>query len=146
MAKDGPVEILEVGCGDVPLGKEIIVGIQELEKSEDAIVIEKVLKRVICIDYSENLIEALRLRDKSDRTVQHSGLLEYQCADARKLPFESDHFHFVVEKGTMDAMLSDLETGSDDCRAIVAEMARVVAVRGTLVNKTPNMFDRVPRL
>ena len=36
----------------------------------------------------------------------------------------------------MDAMLSDLKTGSDNCRAIVAEMARAVAIGGKNVKES----------
>jgi hypothetical protein len=130
LAKDGPIEILEVGCGDVPLGKDIIAGIQELEKSEDTIVTEKILKRVICIDYSTMVIEAMRSREKLETTGNRSVPLEYEIADARKLPYESERFQFILEKGTMDAMLSDLKTGRENCRAIVSEMARVVSIGG----------------
>jgi hypothetical protein len=136
LAKDGPIEILEVGCGDVPLGKDIIAGIQELENSKDAIVTEKILKRVICVDYSTIVIEAMISKEKSDSAGKRSVPLEYVCADARKLPYENEQFQFILEKGTMDAMLSDLKTGSDNCRAIMAEMARVVAIGGKNVKES----------
>lgn len=133
LAKHGPIEILEVGCGDVPLGKDIIHSIKELEQSQGAIVADKILKSVTCIDYSQTVIDAMKSKQKSEGIAPPSIPLEYSCADARKLPYSDERFHFVLEKGTMDAMLSDSDQGSDNCRSIVAEMARVAARGGAIM-------------
>lgn len=131
LAKDGPIEILEVGCGDVPIGRDIIFGIKELEKSEQRIHADKILKSVTCIDYSDSVIEAMKAKQVSHRDMEPSIPLEFTRADARKLPYSNERFHFVFEKGTMDAMLSDSKMGNENCRSIVAEMARVLAMGGT---------------
>lgn len=133
LAKHGPIEILEVGCGDVPLGNDIIHGVKELEGAEGKIIADKILKSVICIDYSKTVIDAMKAKQQSEGLVTPSISLEYACEDARKLPYANERFHFILEKGTMDAMLSDSDKGSENCRSIVSEMARVVARGGKTV-------------
>lgn len=135
LAKDGPIDILEVGCGDVPLGSDLVSGIYELGKSSQAsdFSLEKVLKKVVCIDYSQTVIDALMRKSKAATSRGHTRLLEYACEDARSLPYDRESFHFLLEKGTMDAMLSEPKVGADNCRAIVSEMARVVKRRGVYI-------------
>ncbi len=133
LAKDGPIDILEVGCGDVPLGQDIISSIRELYRSEKRKDAGKILKSVTCIDYSSTVIEAMKAKQTSQTSGEPLIPLEFTCADARKLPYQDERFHFVLEKGTMDAMLSDSDMGSDNCRSIVAEMARVVTVGGMIL-------------
>jgi Methyltransferase domain len=133
LSKCGPIEVLEVGCGDVPLGNDILFGISEWAKATVGMSTSpsNVVKRVVCVDYSENVIEALKTKQKGSSSPTMIPL-EYECKDARKLPYESGRFKLILEKGTMDAMLSEPDVGADNCRAIVAEMARLVAIEGML--------------
>ena len=133
LARCGPIEVLEVGCGDVPLGNDIAFGISEyvnsvMDMSKSP---SHVLKRVVCVDYSENVIKALKTKQKANSSPARIPL-EYECKDARKLPYESGRFQLILEKGTMDAMLSEPDVGAGNCRSIVAEMARLVAIEGML--------------
>jgi len=132
LAKGGPIEILEVGCGDVPLGMDVVSGILEHGKYK-GISPSSILKRVVCIDYSKSVIDALRSTQKVDTNPPPLISLDFDCEDARKLPYETGRFHLVLEKGTMDAMLSEPTVGADNCRAIVAEMARLVSVKGVVM-------------
>lgn len=134
LARNGPIEILEVGCGDVPLGVDILSGIVEYGDSLKGMQASpaRILKRIICVDYSQTLIEELKTRQKASTNNTKMIPLDYECEDARTLPYETGRFQFILEKGTMDAMLSEPDVGPDNCRAIVAEMARLVAVRGML--------------
>ena len=59
--------------------------------------------------------------------------LEFATVDARKLPYPSAQFALVLEKGTLDAILSDPVDGTNDCVAVVAEAARVLIPGGCLV-------------
>jgi hypothetical protein len=129
LAKGGPIEILEVGCGDVPLGMDILGGVIE---SSNAIQVSpgEVVKKIVCVDYSKAVIEALKIKQKTSTDKTATISLDFECEDARKLPYESGRFQLILEKGTMDAMLSEPDVGPNNCRAIVAEMARLVAVRG----------------
>jgi len=47
--------------------------------------------------------------------------------------FRSESFDLVLEKGTLDAMLSDTDVGEAGCVAIVTECARILKTGGYLV-------------
>jgi ubiquinone/menaquinone biosynthesis C-methylase UbiE len=133
LARDGPISILEVGCGDVPLGRGIVKGIQDLE-SVAGVKATNILKRVVCLDYSKSVIESMKVEQQK---IESDGskwqvALEYAVADARDLPYANESFELVLEKGTMDAMLSDTEVGAENCRAIMSECARVLVIGGEL--------------
>ena len=135
LAKDGPISVLEVGCGDVPLGRDLLLGIQQLESMTGVEAIN-ILKRVICIDYSKNVIEKMKKQWEEDTkgvTRPPSVPLKYEIGDARKLSYPASNFELILEKGTMDAMLSDSDVGSENCRLIVAECARLLTIGGSLV-------------
>ena len=66
----------------------------------------------------------------SSTTSSSSVLLKYEVGDARKLSYADSSFELILEKGTMDAMLSDSDVGSENCRLIVAECARLLTVGG----------------
>jgi hypothetical protein len=51
--------------------------------------------------------------------------LQFEVADARELPYPDNSFHMVLEKGALDAMLSDRDQGITHCVQIVSECARV---------------------
>lgn len=128
LVSKGPIEILEVGCGDVPLGDDILAGLVQLE-SKLPQKIEKILIGVVCMDYSKNVIDSLE--KKGSQATGGNISIVYDCEDARKMKYASERFGLILEKGTMDAMLSDSKEGGENCREIVAEMARVLAIGGT---------------
>lgn len=140
LAKDGPISVVEVGCGDVPMGRDLARSIQDLEGST-GVGAADILKKVVCLDYSQNVVDAMReeqkLHDRSYAAKHSKGStipVTYEVADARKLPYADESFHLLLEKGTLDAMLSDNDgKGSNNCRLIVAECARVVSRRGCIV-------------
>lgn len=134
LAKNGPISVLEVGCGDVPLGTELAAELIRLEEQtgEKA---TKIAKRVVCCDYSDSVIAAMKdeLTKKTTDDTNHtqlSNIAEFVVEDARKMTHEDCTFDLVLEKGTLDAMLSDKESGAKNCVAIVTECARVLAVGG----------------
>ena len=185
LAKSGPVRVLEVGCGDMPLGKELAAELVELEhktKGKATAIVEK----IVCCDYSSEVIDLLKVsmptgtteHDKpSDNTIHENDneakdegskkveaesnvdgtdsnpvktipptdgsitsrvttiadILEYVTADARSMTYDDGSFHLILEKGTLDAMLSDKEEGVSNCVAIVKECARVLATGGESV-------------
>ena len=144
LAKDGPISVLEVGCGDVPLGAALAVELNELEYSTGQSV-ASVVKDIICTDYSQVVVDAMRKefapmpskesKAKAAKTVINVGKapLRFEVADARKLPYDKDSIHLILEKGTLDAMLSDKEEGIANCIQIVAECARVLSPSGYLL-------------
>ena len=138
LAKNGPIAILEVGCGDVPLGRDVIKNVQDLE-SVAGVEATKILKKVVCIDYSPTVVETMKQQEKEsfystqdniNGVTKYSAVvpLFYEIVDARKMPYEDESFDLILEKGTLDAMLSDTEVGADNCRSIVSECARALTM------------------
>ncbi|KAL3916525.1 MAG: hypothetical protein SGILL_005139, partial [Bacillariaceae sp.] len=138
LAQGGPVSVVEIGCGDVPLGRDLIASILEMERhvNEDAC---NILEKVVCLDYSQNVIDAMKEAqrvEKVSKTKANRSFIPliYEVADARELPYKDESFHLLLEKGTLDAMLSDCEgKGSENSRKIVAECARVLKKEGCMV-------------
>jgi hypothetical protein len=136
LVKNGPISIIEIGCGDVPLGRDLALGVKQLEP-ETGIKTERILKKVVCTDYSETVIKAMKEEQRQnkgtdDKDTSNTLPLVYEVADARKLPYADNSFEMVIEKGTLDAMLSDKELGSTNCRSIVAECARILSIGGEI--------------
>ena len=141
LAKDGPVSVIEIGCGDVPLGKDLASDLMTLEATTGAKA-RNVVKEIVCCDYSSAVISKCKENQlvdmgedrDTDESKDDSGgkllLVDYVTADARKLPYPNCSFHLALEKGTLDAMLSDKETGISSCTLIIAECARVLKEGG----------------
>lgn len=139
LAKDGPVSVLEIGCGDVPLGADLAIELISLEK-EGATKVDAVIKKIVCCDYSPTVIAMLNTQKQEAKGLESDDLatldtiLDYQVADARKMPqYKDKSIELVLEKGTLDAMLSDKEAGVTNCIAIVTEIARVLTIGGYIV-------------
>jgi SAM-dependent methyltransferase len=140
LAHKGPISVMEVGCGDMPLGRDLLSAVLELE-AEASVDASNILQNVVCLDYSKNVIEAMKSnqyrRDKSTNIKEKKKStipLTYQVADARNLPYQDATFDLILEKGTLDAMLSDRDgDGPENCRKIVAECARVATAGGCIV-------------
>ena len=151
LARDGPITVLEVGCGDVPLGRDLALGIENLpvndvpdfsDKGSDsgeglnAFNPTRIVTKVVCLDYSENVIGAMKALQKDQEVASDRGYrnvripIDYEVADARDLPYADRSYQLILEKGTLDAMLSDREKGSNNCIAIVKEMSRVLSIGG----------------
>lgn len=144
---DGPISVLEIGCGDVPLGTCLAEDIQNMEATSGA-ESELICNRIVCTDYSPTVIDMMKRghqkkrkvpsgntgedanEEKSSNTEGKQFSVEFQVADAREMPFQDDSFHLIFEKGTMDAMISDTEVGVSNCQKIVSESARVLASGG----------------
>jgi hypothetical protein len=136
LAKKSPISIIEIGCGDMPLGKGLALELSTMEETTGAKA-DKVVKKTVCCDYSSTVIflcnENQRRKGADDgMPSKHDKLflVDYVTADARKLQYPDCSFHLVLEKGTLDAMLSDKETGVDSCLQIMTECARVLKEGG----------------
>jgi len=147
LAVKGPISVLEIGCGDVPLGTGLAEDLQNME-AKTAAESKLICKRIVCTDYSPTVIDMMQRghqkkrklspgdaeedtnEEKSSNEEGKQPPLEFQVADAREMPFQDDSFHLIFEKGTMDAMISDTEVGVSNCQKIVSESARVLAPGG----------------
>jgi ubiquinone/menaquinone biosynthesis C-methylase UbiE len=73
----------------------------------------QVANKVTSIDFSEPAIQHMVERQATNVEVVSAlqgPSVEYLCMDATKLKFEDNSFDLVVEKGTLDALLTDEES------------------------------------
>ena len=90
---------LEIGCGMSLLSEELLK--------------HQVANKVTSIDFSEPAIQHMVERQATNVEVVSAlqgSSVEYLCMDATKLKFEDNSFDLVVEKGTLDALLTDEES------------------------------------
>ena len=134
-AKKRPISVIEIGCGDVPLGVDLATGIQRLEKeSHGQLEALELVEKVVCMDYSPSVIETLNESiTASSKDDAQSIPVIYEVADARKMTYEKESFDMIIEKGTLDAMISDKAVGKKNCIEIVGECARILAMGGVMV-------------
>ena len=141
LAKNGPISVLEVGCGNCPLGRDLAMSVEEHGTTigQDP---SSIIRKVICMDYSKNVIDSMKEEQKSQKIKEvTSKIMEkkqipifYEVVDARQLPYRDESFEMILEKGTLDAMLSDEDgNGPKNCRMIVSECARVLAIGGYII-------------
>ena len=131
-----PKKVLEIGCGDVPMGSDLVDDLISMQ-SQSTKSAESVVDEVTCIDYSETVVQKLIKEHKggSSQCKKSNNTLEvqYEIMDARKLPYDANSYDLIFEKGTMDAMLSDASEGVENCIQIVREMARVCSLGGSIL-------------
>jgi ubiquinone/menaquinone biosynthesis C-methylase UbiE len=110
---------LEIGCGDRPLVNRFHqLGIES--------------SNLYGMDFSQVVV---------DKLIQHQSNtdepnIQYLRADARKMPiFKSNDFNLVVDKGTIDAMLSSSNKKSSikNARSIVEEVVRILTKTGSFI-------------
>lgn len=102
--------VLEVGCGDSPL----VTGMLTAGHSG----------KMHAIDFSESIIRKVIEDRKKSGTSSES--IDYSVMDARKMVYEDDSWDAVIDKGTLDAMLCDKETGLTNARELTSEACRVL--------------------
>ena len=106
------VNALDIGCGMSLLSEELLV--------------HKIASKVTAIDFSDVAIEHMRKRSSSVG-------LEYIWMDATGLKFKDHSFDFVIEKGTLDALLTDESENSDmnsKGTKLLSEVKRVLSDEG----------------
>lgn len=149
MANFKPKKVLEIGCGDKPLGTCLVSDLISMQSDDNGLNVHQVLGEVMCIDYSETVVQTLIAQQKDELncnsstkqgdteqdTTQSSEQLvpSFQAMDARSLPLDSNSYDLILEKGTLDAMLSDENEGASNCIQIVKEMARVTSEGGAIL-------------
>lgn len=136
--------VLEIGCGDVPLGWELATELNSLQQSTGCNA-RNAVSSIECIDYSENVIGDLNKqlldemqKQRQDATTKYEELIppihpKFTAYDARSLPHESNSVSIILEKGTLDAMLSHPTEGISNSISIVKQMARVCEIGGAIL-------------
>ena len=131
-----PKKVLEIGCGDVPLGSGLVDDLMSMQSQQSTKLAKSVVEEVTCIDYSEIVVQNLISEQKGGGKCKKSTdslEVKYEIVDARKLPYDANSYDLIFEKGTMDAMLSDASEGVQNCIQIVCEMARVCSPGGSIL-------------
>jgi hypothetical protein len=105
--------VLEIGCGDSPL-------VASLERRS---------LDLVGIDFSKTIIDGLTKQQKGRKDAK----VRYLYMDARQMSFSNEQFGFVVDKGTIDAMLCDSEKGFENVRCILTESLRVMQKNSKLM-------------
>lgn len=103
---NGDDKVLEVGCGDRPLVNEFVeFGVEK--------------QHLFGIDYAKSVIEPL--------VTQHP-LINFDEMDACNMSFEDNTFACVIDKGTMDAILShkNRKVGISNSKKLLSEIVRVM--------------------
>jgi len=153
---NGSCSILEIGCGDVPVVPELARDIaQETNLMMNAVCMdysapvidylkqkqkleEKDGRRRKRKNNEEENSEEMRRPTKRTKTSQDDVnaprvQVQYAVEDATKLPYQDSQFDIVLEKGALDASLSDKHGGIQRCNTMVAEAARVLRMNGAMV-------------
>jgi ubiquinone/menaquinone biosynthesis C-methylase UbiE len=102
--------ILMIGCGNSKLSESMYdVG----------------LKNIVNIDLSEVVINQMNLKNR------HRTGMQFLKMDMLNMEFLNASFDVVVDKGTLDALMSDYsEKVVDDCDRLFNELDRVIKVGG----------------
>ena len=153
LARSGPISVLEIGCGDVPLGAGLADDLLQLrvETPLDSSGPMSLVQKIICVDYSQVVVQRMQrlyarlAAGKSDprhvddccdfkkRKVEPLVPLEFATVDARNMPYADKSMDLILEKGTLDAMLSDENEGKKNCIETIRECARVLAHGGYIM-------------
>ena len=109
---------LEIGCGMSLLSEELLK--------------HQLVSKVTAIDFSKPAIQHMVERQRTEVDVTellHGTPVVYIEMDATNLSFDNNTFDFIVEKGTIDALLTDECGGDADKEGVqAAEVAEVAEV------------------
>ena len=91
--QDKSMRILLIGCGNSSLGYDLW---------KDG------FTNIDCMDYADSVIERMRKKYESD--PEHERLqqqLRFTCMDMMNMTYDPGSFDFVIDKATMDVILTD---------------------------------------
>lgn len=131
-AKKLPRKVLEIGCGDVPLVDGILKTLYQLEQKTKVKAIS-IVEQIVAFDYSRCVIDVLLERQKIESDSNSKLTIDYMVHDATKMPYSDCSFDVIVDKGTLDAVLSDMNKGRQNCEQIISESARMLKLGGYLM-------------
>ena len=102
--------VLEIGCGDSPL----LTGMLAAGHTG----------KLHAIDFSDSIIK--KVIEDHPKSTASSNRIDYLVMDARALTYDNDDWDSVIDKGTLDAMLCDKETGLSNAKELISEACRVL--------------------
>jgi EEF1A lysine methyltransferase 4 len=110
------ITFLEIGCGNAPL----------IHSMRDDPMLHG--NHFIGIDFSSSIIQTL----KNSILPSSSLHLEYEVMDARSLKYSNETMSYLIDKGTMDAMLCSKQW-KKNIKLIFSEMCRVLKCHGFIM-------------
>jgi EEF1A lysine methyltransferase 4 len=117
----GTITFLEIGCGNAPLIQSMVDD-PTLQGSH-----------FIGIDFSSSIIQTLKTALPTTSSVTPpSSSLEYEVMDARSLKYPNESMSYLIDKGTMDAMLC-AKQWKKNIKSIFSEMCRVLKCDGFIM-------------
>lgn len=116
----GQFHILDLGCGSSAL-PECFYQWEHYPVS------------VQCLDYIYEAVQYQMHSMKLIRPGNKNSQVHGVCANACCLPYRSDIFHLITEKGTMDSLLKDTRTGQEKARQMFQEVYRVLQNGGVFM-------------
>jgi ubiquinone/menaquinone biosynthesis C-methylase UbiE len=148
IAKSKSIAVLEIGCGDAPLATCFAAEMENLENMTGSST-RKIIQNVVCVDCSPSVVETMKKKFSSP--IDDSGTsgsvgckvnrsrdatnipMSFKVMDVTAMSFAGGSFDLVLEKGTLDAMRSDQESGLSKCLQTISECARVTAIGGCII-------------
>lgn len=111
--------VLEIGCGDRPMIPGFVAAYPTCT--------------LACgMDYSQNAVD---MAGKVPIISDNKDVVSYARMDARKMTYSTDSFDIVIDKGTIDAMMSDADSkaAAKNVKQIIKETLRVMKPAATFV-------------
>ncbi|GAM28969.1 hypothetical protein SAMD00019534_121450, partial [Acytostelium subglobosum LB1] len=119
--------LLHVGCGNSLLAEELLLDMPEHRLLDTSI---------LNIDVCNNAIERMITRQDRSGNTRIKHCLQYQVMDATDTKLPDHHFDGIIDKGTVDALLStlDVEIGENEMvKRLLREMYRVLKPGGFMM-------------
>ncbi|ESO84496.1 hypothetical protein LOTGIDRAFT_132122, partial [Lottia gigantea] len=129
-----PLRILDIGCGASSIPSTLC---SYSHRPLD----------LHCVDFIQSALcqqqsWLSRVKFKNPQTLTH-----FIVADVCRLPYKDTLFDVIIDKGTMDALLKDRNSGNVNGRTMVFELARVSQDNGTILQISDEDPDiRLPLL
>jgi ubiquinone/menaquinone biosynthesis C-methylase UbiE len=150
------MKVLEIGCGNKPL----ITSFNELTEESKPLFQSK---NLYGIDFSDKVIQflqdsqidnledtvavaasKLKKQKEVELTTSQSSSekkeiidksIHFECVDARSLSYDNNSFDIIIDKGTMDAMLSEKKKhkGIENAQKMISEMIRCISLKNGLI-------------
>lgn len=122
-ARIEPVNVLDLGCG------QSVLPLRFYEWTPFPV-------GVHCLDYVEEAVDFQLQTLKATWPGHRQSYVSGVCASVCSLPYKSNLFHVVTDKGTMDALLKDPVSGSTKAKEMLSEVERVLRKDGLFMQIT----------
>eukprot|EP01133_Synstelium_polycarpum_P013690 gene13690-16128_t len=123
--KNPTYNLLHIGCGNSFLAEELVLEIDQKQPVS-----------ILNIDVCQNAIDRMNKRTSECTNMRIKNSLTYKVLDATDTLLPSNSFQGIIDKGTIDALLStlDVEVGENEMvKKVLREMHRLLVPGGYMV-------------